>query len=126
MQLRLPRTIYVLIPLVLLTGGVGAFFAFLKEARHHKTLTAEAPATVTKTEVRHDIDAEAGMKKYKDTIVTYEFEIAGKKYERINRMGKVAASSFASWSKAKVCYDPFNTATIESAELFPKHHVCGE
>lgn len=125
MQVRLPRILYLLVLAFLVAGVIGAYFAFLRDIRRQKTLTAEAPAKITKTDVRHSIDPETGMQRIEDTIVSFEYEVDGRKYARIIRMGKVAASSFIPWGEAKVCYDPSDTKTIENAELFPKQFECG-
>lgn len=122
MQLRLPQSFYLPMLIVLIVSAVGAYFAFLQDSEQRETLTAEAPAKITKTEVRYDIVPETGMKKVKDSIVNYTYEIDGQKYEKVTRIGRVAASSFDSWEDAKICYSPMNT---ETAELFPLRHVCG-
>ena len=125
MELRLPRTFYLLILLLLAAAVVGSYFAFLRDTRQHKTLAREALAKIAKTDVRHDIDPETGMRRVKDTIVTFEYEINGQRYERVTRIGRVAASSFVPWDFAKVCYDPLDIGTIENPELFPKGYKCG-
>ncbi len=110
---------------LLMVAIVGAYFAFLRDVRRQKLLTVEAPAKVTKTDVRHTVDPETGMQRIEDTLVTFEYEIDGRKYERITRLGKVAASAFIPWGDAKVCYAPSDPKTIDNAELFPKSYVCG-
>src|SRR5687768_5473518 len=101
MQLRLPKTVYLVIVRVLLAAVVGAYFAFLRDARRRKTLNTEAPATITGTEVRHRVDPETGQRFVLDTIVTFEYEINGRKFERVTRMNKLRASSFIPWGEAK-------------------------
>jgi hypothetical protein len=124
-EVRLPRRFYLLILLLLAAAVVGSYFAFLRDRRRHKTLAREVPAKITKTEVRHDIDPETGVRRLKDTIVTFEYEINGQRYERVTRIGRVAASSFVPWDFAKVCYDPLDIKAVENPELFPKGYNCG-
>lgn len=125
MHVRLPRKLYFIALVVLFAAAVGAYFAFLRDLRRQQNLSAEADAKITKTDIRHSVDPETGMQRIEDTIISYEYEIDGRKYARTIRMGKVAASSFIPWGEAKVCYNPSDSKTIENAQLFPKQSECG-
>ena len=84
------------------------------------------PASVISTEVRRSVDPESGKEGSADIIVSFEYEIEGRKYERTVRMSKTEAIPFIPWGKAQVCYDPTNPKTIEESELFPERFVCGD
>ena len=121
----MPRKIYIVPFVVLLLAAIGSYFAFRQDDQRRRTLTTEAVANVTKTEVRRAADPIDGKEGSIDIVVTFEYEINGQKYERTVRKSKAEALPFVPWGKAKVCYDPENINTITEGELFPTSFICG-
>lgn len=101
---------------------VAAYFAYRRENDGRKSLTIETPARITKTDVRRGTGLEDAKEYSVDTIVTYDYEIDGKTYQRTIRKNRMEALPFLPWGNAKVCYDPGDP---DSAELFPLTHKCG-
>jgi hypothetical protein len=115
------RVYLVLLSFVLISIGA-AYFAYRRENDGRKSLTSETPARITQTEVRRNTGLEDGKEYSVDTIVTYEYELDGKAYQRTIRKSRLEALPFLPWGNAKVCYDPDNP---DIAELFPVTHKCG-
>ena len=126
MKLPLPKGIYLLIFIVIALSILGYYSWHSRETRQLKRLTTEAPAAVTHTEVIRYVDPIFGNERSHDTDVSFEYEIAGMKYQRTVRMSKTEAQLFVPWGAAKVCYDPFDRKTIEQAAVFPSGYVCGK
>ncbi len=120
------KPIYFLSILLLVGAIVGSYFAFIRDNYRRTSLKNEAQAEVINTEVRRTADPETGQERSVDTIVTFVYEIDGKKYERTVRKSKIESLAFVPWGKAKVCYDPANPKTIEEGELFPISYECGK
>lgn len=124
MKVLLPRKIWVILFLLIVMLLLGSYFAFRKETERRKGLIREVPANVTKTDVRRSADPETGQERSVDVIVSYEYEVDGRNYEKTTRMSRTESLSFIPWSTAKVCYDPENPKTIEEPQLFPNSHEC--
>ena len=112
--------------LVIVILLLGSYFAFRKETERRKGLIREVPANITKTDVRRSANPDTGQEQSVDVIVSYEYEVNGRKYEQTTRMSKTESLSFIPWGTAKVCYDPENAKTIEEPQLFPNGHECGK
>ena len=122
--MKIPKPIYFLPFVILITAIAGSYFAFLRDDHRRSSLTKGVPANVIKTEVRRTNDPETAKETTVDTIVTFAYEIDGRKYERTVRKSKTESLGFIPWGKAKVCYDPANIKTVEEGELFPDSYDC--
>lgn len=124
--MKIPKAVYIIPFLILITAVVGSYFALIREDHRRSSLITGVPANVIKTEVRRTNDPETGKEQTVDTIVTFVYEIDGKEYKRTARKSNAEALSFVPWDKAKVCYDPGNPKTLQEAELFPSSYECGQ
>jgi hypothetical protein len=125
MKLRLPNSIYLVVIFGLVLVVAFSLVSFIRRADNQKSHTSETEALILKTDVRRGNDPETGKEITVDTIVTYEYEVAGKRYERTTLMNRPRASLFVPWKNGKVCYDPNDPKTLEVGELFPPGHICG-
>ena len=123
--MKIPKAVYFLSTLIFCGAIVGSYFAFIWDNIRRTSLKNYAPAQVINTEVRRTADPETGQERSVDTIVTFVYEIDGRKYERLVRKSKTESLEFLPWGKAKVCYDPASPKTIEEGELFPVSYECG-
>lgn len=123
--MKTPKLVYFISILILGSAIAGSYFALMRDNHRRTSLKNDAPAEVIKTEVRRTADSETGQEGSVDTIVTFVYEIEGRKYERVVRKSKIESLAFVPWGKAKVCYDPANPKTIEEGELFPVSYECG-
>lgn len=121
----MPTKLYLLVLSFLAVCLVGSYFAFISENKSRARFTSEASATITKTDVRRDVDPETGKEFSKDVLVSFQYEIDGTTYNRTLRKSKLESLSFVPWSRAKVCYDPNDHTTHDAALLIPEHHACG-
>ena len=124
--MKIPKAVYFIPVLILVSAIAGSYFALIRDNHRRTGLTKDVPAEVIKTEVRRTADPETGQERSVDTIVTFVYEIDGRKYERVVRKSKTESLAFVPWGKAKVCYDPANSKTIEEGELFPVSYECGK
>lgn len=124
--MKIPKPVYFVSILLLIGAIAGSYFAFVRDNNRRAGLRNFVTAEVTNTEVRRTADPETGQERSVDTIVTFEYEIEGKKFERVVRKSRTESLAFAPWGKAKVCYDPANPKTIEEGELFPASYECGK
>ena len=124
--MKIPKAIYFLPFVIIITAIAGSYFAFIRDDHRRSSLTKGVPANVIKTEVRRTNDPETAKEQTVDTIVTFAYEIDGRKYERTVRKSKTESLAFVPWGISKVCYDPANPETIQEAELFPVSYECGK
>ncbi len=124
--MKIPKPVYFVSILLLIGAIAGSYFAFVRDNNRRAGLRNFVTAEVTNTEVRRTADPETGQERSVDTIVTFEYEIEGKKFERVVRKSRTESLAFVPWGKAKVCYDPANPKTIEEGELFPASYECGK
>lgn len=121
----LPAKLYIIVLSFLAVCLGGSYFSLIKENRHRARFSCEAQATITRTDVRRDVDPETGKEFSKDVLVTFEYEIDRNKYTRTERKSKVESLGFVPWGNAKVCYDPNDRKTHEKALLTPANQKCG-
>lgn len=124
--MKISKRVYFIPLLILVSAIAGSYFALIRDNHRRTGITKDVPAEVIKTEVRRIADPETGQERSVDTIVTFLYDIDGRKYERVVRKSKTESLAFVPWGKAKVCYDPANRNTIEEGELFPVTYECGK
>lgn len=124
--MKISKRVYFIPLLILVSSIAGSYFALIRDNHRRTGITKDVPAEVIKTEVRRIADPETGQERSVDTIVTFLYDIDGRKYERVVRKSKTESLAFVPWGKAKVCYDPANRNTIEEGELFPVTYECGK
>ena len=101
--MKIPKAVYFIPVLILVSAIAGSYFALIRDNHRRTGLTKDVPAEVIKTEVRRTADSETGQERSVDTIVTFVYEIDGRRYERVVRKSKTESLAFVPWGKAKVC-----------------------
>lgn len=109
--------------IIVLIVGTGSYFSFRKDEENRKHLTAEVPANITDVSARRDISPQTGQtNRIINILVSYNYVIDGKKFERSVILSKDADKSFKVGQHAKVCYNP---QRYEKAELVAADYNCG-
>lgn len=108
---------------VIVLIGAASLVAFHQDEERHRRLTAEVPATIIEVYERRGTNPQTGKTGgVVNVLVSYHYEIEGKKYARKIIIGEQSGKSFKVGAPAKVCYNP---RAPEEAELFSSEYPCG-